>query len=331
MRFLSKKVLISVAAALLVIILGISAALGYTYYRAITGQSEVVIPEFTLSPASKIKLGDDITVKTLVKCPWGHHPEKALLTVPEGLQVVSEPTIKQIDTQWGKSVWEISAEVQPFRTGKIKKSQCSVDIISEKEGRTVTKTLKGEIPGFSVFAVDTGKNHKLDVATTAKERSIAENNPWILIAIIVLSLIGTVVFLILWLKKRDQIIESMVLPPWAAALSQLHELRTAMKQQKIKGQVCITRLTDIVRDYLEQRFNIHAPSQTTHEFLMDLDKSSSPLELEHKMFLRDFLTAADMVKFAKLPAGQALLDNALDKAEQLVESTTPDENGDKEI
>jgi hypothetical protein len=115
------------------------------------------------------------------------------------------------------------------------------------------------------------------------------------------------------------------------ALSLLHELKDALKNNKVKGQICISRLTDIVRDYLEHRFNIHAPSQTTHEFLTDLDKSDSPLELEHKQFLRDFMTAADMVKFAKLPADQALLENAMNKAEQLVQSTTPDDNGDKGI
>ena len=125
--------------------------------------------------------------------------------------------------------------------------------------------------------------------------------------------------------------ESLVLPPWVLALSLLHELRSALTNHKVKGQICISRLTDIVRDYLEQRFNIHAPSQTTHEFLKDLDKSDSPLELEHKQFLRDFLTAADMVKFAKLPADQTLLENAMNKAEQLVQSTTPDENGEKGV
>jgi hypothetical protein len=329
MRFLSKKILISGIVVISLLILIIGGALGYTYYQAITGQSKVVLPDFTLEPASQIKLGDLITAKTLVKCPWGHHPEKAELTVPEGLQIVTEPEIREIKTQWGKTVWEIIAEIQPFRTGKIKQSDFSVAIISEKDGKTTSETLTGKIPGFAVLAVDTGKEHKLDVATTVKEVSIAENNPWILLIIALLALAGTIIFLRLWLIKRKKIMESLIIPPWEVALSLLHELKDALKNNKVKGQICISRLTDIVRDYLEHRFNIHAPSQTTHEFLTDLDKSDSPLELEHKQFLRDFMTAADMVKFAKLPADQALLENAINKAEQLVKSTTPDDNGDK--
>ncbi len=329
MKWSRKKIVISGVSTLLSVIILTGVAFGYTYYLAVTGQSKVVVPEFTLTPSSKIKLGDEITVKSFVKCPWGHHPEKAVLTLPEGVQIVKEPTIVQVDTQWGKSVWEISAEIQAYRTGKMKKGECSVDIIAKKDGKTTSQTLKSEVPSFSVLAVDTGKSRQLDVASTAKEESLAENNPWILVVIALLALIGTVIFLVLWLKKRKEILESFVLPPWTMALSLLHKLRKELKEHKIKGQVCISCLSDIVRDYLEQRFHINAPSQTTHEFLMDLDKSESPLELEHKQFLRDFLTAADMVKFAKLPANQALLDNALDKAEQLVESTTPEENETK--
>ena len=331
MKWSRKKIVVSGVSTLLAILLIVGAALGYTYYLAVTGQSKVAVPEFTLNPNSKIKLGDEVTVKTLVKCPWGHHPEKAVITLPEGVQIVNEPTINQVDTKWGKSVWEISAEIQPYRTGKMKKSECSVDIIAKKDGKTTSKTLKGEIPAFKVLAVDTGKNYQLDVASTVKEVSLAENNPWILILIAFLALIGTAIFLVMWLNKRKEIMDSLVLPPWTMALSLLHKLREELKEHKIKGQVCITRLSDIVRDYLEQRFNINAPSQTTHEFLVDLDKGDSPLQLDHKQFLRDFLTAADMVKFAKLPANKALLDTALDKAEQLIESTTPEESGNKGV
>ena len=329
MKWSRKKIVISAISALLAVLLLIGAALGYTYYLAVTGQSNVTVPDFTLKPNSKIKLGDEITVTTLVKCPWGHHPEKAVITLPEGVQIVKEPTINQIDTKWGKSVWEISAEVQPYRTGDMKKGECSLDIIVNKDGKTTSKTLKGEIPAFTVLAVNTRKNHQLDVASTVKEVSLAENSPWILILIAFLALIGTIIFLVMWLNKRKEIMDSLVLTPWAMALSLLHKLREELKEHKIKGQVCITRLSDIVRDYLEQRFNINAPSQTTHEFLVDLDRSDSPLHLDHKQFLRDFLTAADMVKFAKLPANKALLDTVLNKAEQLIDSTTPTDNENK--
>ncbi len=329
MTSLSKKLLISGIAAVVVIVVLIAGGLGYTYYRAVTGKGEITVPEFTITPSSDIKLGDLITVESVVKCPWGHYPDKAeLVKIPEGIQVVTEPVIRKTDTQWGKSVWKITAGLQPFRNGEIKKSECSVEILSKKEGKTTSKTIKGEIPGFRVLAVDTGKDRSLAIAPEARDRSLVERSTWMLVLVILITFIalaGTVAFLIIWLVKRKKLLESIVLPPWALALSLLKELREEMKGHKIKGQICISRLTDIVRNYLEKRFNIHAPSQTTHEFLMDLDKGPSPLETEHKQFLREFLTAADMVKFAKLPADEGLLENAMDKAEKLVESTTPTE------
>ena len=321
-----RKILIYGGGAILLIALLIGGAAGYEYYRAVNGKGEASVSEFTLRPPAKIKLGDVVTAEATVKAPWGQYPDKAELTVPEGLQVVTEPEITKTGEKWGKSIWKITAQVQPYRTGTIKKSKFDIAIAREKDGKTEIKQVKRDMPGFKVLAVDTGNDRSLAIGAPVKYKSLSSGNLWLLIATLVLSLIGIVIFLIILLRKRQEVIKSMVLPPWALALSLLEELRQELKKRKLQGQVCVTRLTDIVRDYLEKRFDIHAPSQTTHEFLSDLDKSNSPLSLEHKQFLRDFLTAADMVKFAKLPADEALLENALDKAEQLVESTTPDKN-----
>jgi hypothetical protein len=329
MTYLSKKILISSIAGILLIIGVIASALGYTYYRAVTGKGEVSVPQFSLNPSSEIKLGDVIKLRTVVKCPWGRYPDKAELKVPEGVQVVTEPEIKRVGTSWGKSTWEILAELQPFRVGEIKKSDCSVVIISEKDGKTVSSSIKGEVPGFKVLAVDTKNDRALDVASEARERYMIEKSNLMFLLVVLILLIGlagTVAAIIIWVNKRKRMLAEVSLNPWQLALSLLEELRQQMKSQKIKGQVCVSRLSDIVRNYLEQRFDIHAPTQTTQEFLIDLDKSFSPLETDHKQFLRDFMTAADMVKFAKLPADDGLLENALNKAEQLVESTAPDEN-----
>ena len=59
-----------------------------------------------------------------------------------------------------------------------------------------------------------------------------------------------------------------------------------------------TRLSEIIRVYLEERFGLQAPDQTTEEFLEGL-KVSSALDLRHKQLLEEFLTQCDWVKFAK--------------------------------
>ena len=325
MRYSIRKRIIAISAVLAVILLLLGGYAGYTYYMAATGKAKISPPKFTLSPSATIKLGDVVTASATVKCPWGHFPNKATVSVSKGLQVVLEPTIRKTGTSWGSSLWDIEMRVQPFRTGKMQKSTCEIQVASEKDGKTEFKTLKSSIPEFDVLAVDTGKDKKLYIAKTAKETTMTERNPWIMPIIAVLSLIGTIVFLVLWLRKRQTIMESVVLPPWTLALSLLENLRGEMRNGRVRGEVCVGKLTDIVRNYIEQRFEIHAPSQTTHEFLSDLDSGSSELQHEQRLFLRNFLTAADLVKFANLPADKELLEAAINKAETLVESTKLDE------
>jgi hypothetical protein len=57
-------------------------------------------------------------------------------------------------------------------------------------------------------------------------------------------------------------------------------------------------ISTILRHYIENRFALHAPEQTTEEFLSDLQKS--PLLPEAlKSILKSFLHHCDLVKFAK--------------------------------
>ncbi len=57
-------------------------------------------------------------------------------------------------------------------------------------------------------------------------------------------------------------------------------------------------LSDIVRRYIERTTGIHAPEQTTEEFLRDIGGNHTfPRDDEQR--LRDFLEIADLVKFAK--------------------------------
>jgi hypothetical protein len=65
-------------------------------------------------------------------------------------------------------------------------SSCEIRFASEKDGRTVYETRKAVIPGFKVLAVDTSGAKKLYIASSVKETSIAESNPWLLPLIAVL-------------------------------------------------------------------------------------------------------------------------------------------------
>lgn len=317
-----KKIIYGILGAVAFLLLATGAALYFTYAQSIRNEGDIKLPAFSLNPARNIKLGDVIIASLQVNCPWGHYPEAAELTTVEGVQIVSEPVFSKVKNKWGKSVWDIKAEIQPYRTGKIKPERCVVTFLSGKEGKN-SRQVATTIPGFEVLGVDTGKKRELDLAAKVIPSPISSSKTWVMIAIAILAFAGVVIFAVIWFNKRKKYLESIVIPPWILALSMLSDLRAELQNRLINKQLCITRLTDIVRNYLEKRFAIPITAKTTHEFLNDLDKGRSPLDSEYRNFLRDFLTASDLVKFAKVPADASLVENAMKKAEDLVTSTTP--------
>jgi len=80
------------------------------------------------------------------------------------------------------------------------------------------------------------------------------------------------------------------------------------------------RLSDIVRQYIERRFDLHASRETTAEFLADM-RNQSLLSEEHKGFLRTFLEAADMAKYACYQPDPAETQAVLDSARTFIVSS----------
>jgi len=322
---LKKSLLIGLAVvALAAAVVGVFAYLAYR--RAAANDAKITVPDFALNPGGEIKLGDDVKISTEIPCPWGHLPKKAELELADGLQVVAEPKIEKLKTKWGGAVWRISAEIQPYRTGKVKPSKCSIEFTHKKDGRTATKTLEAKIPGFKVLAVDTGGKRSLDLANRAKPVSAMERHHWLwwlvvagLVLIMLASLAGV---FIVWMFGKNRLAEKEP-PAWVVALSKLNGLKKRVESGELGREACVAELTDIIRTYLEKRFDVKATSSTTKEFLVGMERGDSPLDTEHRLFLRDFMTAADLVKFAKLPVDDSVLNDAIAKARLLVESTVP--------
>lgn len=135
----------------------------------------------------------------------------------------------------------------------------------------------------------------------------------------VLLIIGGVFSFILLKKKKEE----AKAPPLLAHIIAYEALVALEKKDYIhKGQTkaYYIELSDIVRRYLENRFNIRAPEMTTEEFLIKV-KVDSSLSLEHKGLLRDFLTNCDLVKFAKYQPAETEASLALASARKLIDQT----------
>ena len=113
--------------------------------------------------------------------------------------------------------------------------------------------------------------------------------------------------------------------PHERALRELDEL--AARQLPQKGLVLdfYVLLSDTVRRYVEGRFGIRAPEQTTKEFLQAARHHPAIREDQQRM-LAAFLRAADMVKFAAQRPGPAECDRGLDAARGFVRESEPAEH-----
>ena len=83
-------------------------------------------------------------------------------------------------------------------------------------------------------------------------------------------------------------------------LQELEKLKNEELWQHEKVKDYYTRLTDIIRIYVEDRFGIATMEQTTFEILTSLKGNEAMIEKKSVNDLKEILELADFVKFAKL-------------------------------
>jgi len=113
-------------------------------------------------------------------------------------------------------------------------------------------------------------------------------------------------------------------PPHEWALAQLDAVRREQWVERGMIQQLYYRLSDIVRAYLELRFGLMAPDQTTDEFLADV-RAGTVLDPNQKQSLGDFLRACDMVKFALDRPNADDIERSFDAAREFIQRTRPRE------
>src|SRR5579872_6584947 len=121
-----------------------------------------------------------------------------------------------------------------------------------------------------------------------------------------------------WRRKASQPVVIPVIPPHERARQKLQEALALISEPR---PFCIA-VSDIVRLYLEERFNFHAPERTTEEFLHEL-KQTELLLPDQKQSLGEFLSVCDMVKFARYEPGRPELEALHESAVRLIDETEP--------
>jgi len=125
--------------------------------------------------------------------------------------------------------------------------------------------------------------------------------PYIIIGLLLISIILLYIRYLRKKKKVSNIAEKPappLIPAHLLALEQLDELVREKLWQQGKIKLYYSRLTDIIRQYIELRFKVPAMEQTTEDIIRDFVREGFIKEGIREE-LKALLELADLVKFAK--------------------------------
>ncbi len=148
--------------------------------------------------------------------------------------------------------------------------------------------------------VDTSQAFKPLTGPIKEPYTFQELLPWIMVTTAAVILIGLLIFYLIKRKKKQPIFKRKpkpVLPPHIVAITKLEELRLTKVWQSGRLKKYYSELTDIVREYLVNRYNFDAPEMTSYEIITKLREFEINKDAMGK--LEAVMHLSDMVKFAK--------------------------------
>lgn len=261
---------------------------------------------------------------------------------------------------WPEFTDTITSEVEIIRAGKTETSVLDPDIpiLNQNQRFIITSFDTGYIviPPFQVYFNDSlieSEASLLHVSTVEIDTSkgIADIKPnyevdysladrlndllgWLkenwFIPLGVAILIGLLILLfILWRRKKNRPEEKVQLPAHVIALHSLDELSNKKLWTKGQTKEHFVELIQIIRIYIENRYGVRAREKTTGEIINGL--KFEPITNDQKATLRNLLSLADLVKFAKEKPIEEDNENSLKKAYEFIEETKFTEEEKKEL
>lgn len=180
----------------------------------------------------------------------------------------------------------------------------------------------------TTFAIDTAKQTIYDIKPVDK----APFHPieillYVLLYFVILRPLIICISVALILRKRKKDVKSGKLkpsePPHVTAIRNLEMLHNQKLWQNNKHKFYYTRLTDILREYMEGRYDINAMEMTSEEIMDAL--SDSGLAQKYYADLEGVLREADLVKFAKYIPDAETNEKVYFDAYYFIENTKPTE------
>jgi hypothetical protein len=253
--------------------------------------------------STKIFIGDQIKFTITIDKPTGLRLVLPILkdTLSKNIEIISGPRVDSSTIQNGRIKIIQKYLITSFDSGRHQVRPVFVE--AKNEGG-----LKRYYSDYSVLEVMRVKIAPAD--TTAKifdiirpykaPVTLGEVLPWLLIITLAGVIIWAAIRFLRAHKKSDNGIETYIPsePAHVIAFRELEKLKNEKLWQKGETKKYYTMLTEILRQYLENRFRVFSLELTTSETLDALVKTGFKKNGAYND-LKTVLTGADLVKFAK--------------------------------
>lgn len=272
-----------------------------------------------------ILVGDQINMTLAVSCPADYIVDWPLLndTIISAIEILGK---SKIDSSYSadksqlllKQIIRITSfdsgyyAIPPFQ---IKFKEPGGQLIQYTE----TEALLLEVASVPVNMEEEIKDIKAPIEAPYTFR---EALPWIIGLLLAIAIAFAIYYYLKKRKKDEPVFKPSAkpkIPPHRIALDALDDLKHKKVWQSGLIKDYHTELTDIVRDYISNRFYIHAPEMTTDEIMEAINGTGTNDQAKQKIW--QTFTMADLVKFAKMQPLPLEHDTSLNNAVDFINET----------
>ncbi len=277
-------------------------------------RAEVSLDSAELTTAQRLTL----TIDTSVRDGFDVRAADVQAALPENWQIAEDRT-QPLGVEGGWRRDRRTVVVEPFLDGKFSIGPLELTAAPRSDGEAIAvRTDPMEVTVHSVLKSG-------DDAALAEVKSVVEppapDRTWLWAGIGAGALALASLGLWLALRKRAPVIpEPVRRPAHEVALERLDALLSAGLLECAQFKEFYSHASLILRRYIEDRFGVHAPKQTTEEFLA-ASRVSLALSRDDVSGLETFLRACDEIKFAAGDATRTQAESAAEAIADFVQRT----------
>lgn len=267
------------------------------------------------------RLSDELVMTVAIDAAEGVEIEKPIFGEEIGEFTVRdfrEPLPKMAD---GRVITTRTFTLEPRTTGTLTLDPIRVTF---KDKRATDAKEEGvESEALTVQVTGPAEEERVDLgqlkpAASPIELPAAWN--WVVIGGIGAAAIAALAAVVLWRRRRRAFPVAPELSPRELAELELTRLlESGLARTDVK--LFYVQLTGIVRRYIERTVGIHAPEQTTEEFLREIAQHPS-FAMNQRDRLGNFLESADLVKFAGYQPLASAIEESVRRARVFVDLAT---------